>query len=87
MEFVIPYLVFAIATGVCSVLFVLSPAVHILKSKGAENDTFVKHQVLSTIVFFIMSTLLAPLFILAVVSGSVAREAINGLVETTDQIS
>jgi len=68
MDWLIIYLVFAIATSICAWLFYYMPAVREAKQKGIVNS-FTRSPVLSSLVYIIISTFIAPTIFVALFSN------------------
>lgn len=74
------YLVFALATAIVSVLYVLNPAKELLRRQGDTENVFVESPVVSGITFFVLSALLAPLVALVLVLPRTTEAMIEGLI-------
>jgi len=68
MDWLIIYLVFAISTSICAWLFYFMPLVKEAKQKNIIN-TFTNSPVLSSVVYIIISTLIAPTLFVALFSN------------------
>lgn len=72
------YILFALTTSItCCILFFL-PLLSEAKTEGIDNS-FTKYPYLSTIVFFLVSCIMAPFLILPILFNSKAEQFKHGL--------
>ena len=72
MDFLIGYIIFAITTAICAWLFYYMPIVRLAKISGVRN-TFTESPILSTIVYIIISIVVAPGIFMAIFSEGKSR--------------
>jgi len=65
MDWLIIYLVFALATSICAWLFYYMPAVREAKQKNIDNS-FTRSPILSSVIYIIISTVIAPTIFMAI---------------------
>jgi hypothetical protein len=79
MDWIILYIVFALSTSICAWLFYYLPVTREAKSRGIENS-FTSSPVLSSIVYIVISTVIAPMLFLPLFSeihGKQFRQALR----------
>jgi hypothetical protein len=79
MDWIIIYLVFALTTSICAWLFYYLPISREALQKGVKN-TFTNSPLLSSIVYIVISTFIAPMLFLPLFSethGKQFRQALR----------
>lgn len=80
MDWLIFYTVFALTTSICAWLFYYIPLVAEARQRGVSN-TFTNSPVLSSIVYIVISSFIAPSLFIPLFSeqqGKLFREALRG---------
>jgi hypothetical protein len=72
MDWLIIYVVFALTTSICAWLFYYIPAIREAKQRAIVN-TFTNSPILSSIVYVVISTFIAPTIFLALFSDRHAK--------------
>jgi hypothetical protein len=80
MDFLIGYIVFALTTALCAWLFYYMPIVRLARANGISN-TFTDNPILSTIVYIVISTVVAPGVFMALFSETKSKLFLNALKE------
>jgi len=80
MDWLIVYIVFALTTSICAWLFYYVPVVREAKNKGIINS-FTKSPILSSIVYIVISTFIAPTIFLAIFSNEHSKHFYKALRE------
>jgi len=79
MDWIIIYLVFALTTSICAWLFYYVPIIAEAKKKAIVN-TFTNSPILSSVVYIVISTFIAPTIFIALFSerhAKLFREALR----------
>ena len=80
MDWLILYVVFAFTTSICAWLFYFMPAVREAKNKGIVNS-FTTSTILSSVVYIIISTFIAPTIFVAIFSNEHSKQFYKALRE------
>lgn len=72
MDWLIYYIIFALSTSICAWLFYFMPAIKEAKQRQVENS-FTNSPILSSIVYVVISTFIAPTIFLALFSDRHAQ--------------
>lgn len=72
MDWIIIYLVFALTTSICAWLFYYIPIIAEAKRKEIKN-TFTNSPILSSVVYIVISTFIAPTIFIALFSERHAK--------------
>jgi hypothetical protein len=78
MELISYYLLFALSTAIAACYLWFWPMVQQAKAQGVENS-FTEYPVLSTVVYVLISTVVAPLLVPPMLSESIAQRFQAGL--------
>jgi hypothetical protein len=78
MELISYYLIFALSTAIAACYLWFWPMVQQAKAQGVENS-FTEYPVLSTVVYVLISTVVAPLLVPPMLSESIAQRFQAGL--------
>jgi hypothetical protein len=80
MDWLIIYIVFALTTSICAWLFYYLPVMRIIKQRGIQN-TFTNSPILSSVVYIVISTIIAPSVFLPLFSEAHGKMFRNALLE------
>jgi len=78
MELISYYLLFALSTAIAACYLWFWPMVQQAKAQGVQNS-FTEYPVLSTVVYVLISTVVAPLLVPPMLSESIAKRFQAGL--------
>jgi hypothetical protein len=78
MELISYYLLFALSTAIAACYLWFWPMVQQAKAQGVQNS-FTEYPVLSTVVYILVSTVVAPLLVPPMLSESIAQRFQAGL--------
>lgn len=72
------YILFCITTSITSILDIFWPVISLAKKDGIKNEV-TESPVFSTIVFFVINTIIAPLLFFVIIVPSLNEQATRGL--------
>ena len=72
------YILFCITTSITSILDIFWPVISLAKKDGVKNEV-TESPVFSTIVFFLINTIIAPLLFFVIIVPSLNEQATRGL--------
>lgn len=72
------YILFCITTSITSILDIFWPVISLAKKDGIKNEV-TESPVFSTIVFFLINTIIAPLLFFVIIVPSLNEQATRGL--------
>lgn len=72
------YILFCITTSITSILDIFWPVISLAKKDGVKNEV-TESPVFSTIVFFVINTIIAPLLFFVIIVPSLNEQATRGL--------
>jgi len=78
MDWLVLYIIFALTTSLCAWLFYFMPAVKEAKHRGI-NNSFTNSTVLSSVVYIIISTFIAPTIFIALFSNQHSKQFYEAL--------
>jgi len=80
MDWLIIYLIFALTTSICAWLFYFIPAINEAKQRSI-NNTFTRSPVLSSIIYIVISSFIAPTIFIALFSSEHSKNFYRALRE------
>ena len=80
MDWLILYVVFALTTSICAWLFYFLPAVNEARQRNI-NNSFTRNPLISSIVYVVISTFIAPTIFMALFSNHHSKLFYNALRE------
>jgi hypothetical protein len=78
MDWLVIYLIFALTTSICAWLFYYMPVVREARKLGIENS-FTNSPILSSVVYIIISTFIAPTIFVALFSNQHSKQFYDAL--------
>jgi len=78
MDWLIIYAIFALTTSICAWLFYFMPLVKEAKNRGVIN-TFTNSPLLSSVVYIVISTFIAPTIFIALFSNQHSKQFYEAL--------
>ena len=78
MDWLIIYLIFALTTSICAWLFYYMPAVREARQRSIKNS-FTNSPVLSSVVYIVISTFIAPTIFVALFSNEHSKQFYEAL--------
>ena len=72
------YLLFCITTSITSLMYLFWPAVQLARKDGIKNEV-TQYPILSTFIFFVINSIIAPFLFFVIIVPSLNEQATKGL--------